>query len=84
MQSENSIVNSNDLDKKSKKKTVAEFIMPTKDNYSMLLSVNYSIKQLKEIAIQHKIKVNSSLVKAELVNKIYNYFNIIRFLNYGF
>jgi len=79
MQSENSIVNSNsnvnsnDLDKKSKKKTT-EFIMPTKDNYSMLLSVNYSIKQLKEIAIQHKIKVNSSLVKAEFVNKIYNYF----------
>jgi hypothetical protein len=71
---DNTNTNSNDLDKKGKKKPVAEFIIPTKENYTMLLSVNYSIKQLKEIAIHHKIKVNSSLVKAEFVNKIYNYF----------
>ena len=59
---DNTNTNSNDLDKKGKKKPAAEFIMPTKENYTMLLSVNYPIKQLKEIAIHHKIKVNSSLV----------------------
>ena len=61
-----------ELIKKPKKKD--DFIIPTKDNYSMLLSYNYTIKQLKEIATQHKIKIYSSLAKAEIVAKIYNYF----------
>jgi len=49
-------------------------IIPTKENYSILLSHNYTIKQLKEIAAHYKIKISSSLVKADIVNKIYNYF----------
>jgi hypothetical protein len=57
-----------------KKKAKEEFIMPTKETYSLLLSHNYTIKQLKEIAAHHKIKISSSLVKAEIVTKIYNYF----------
>jgi hypothetical protein len=60
--------------KKTKKKEEVAILMPTKENYSMLLSHNYTIKQLKEIATHHKIKVNSTLAKAEIVAKIYNYF----------
>jgi len=58
--------------KKPKKKD--DYIMPNKSNYSIILSTNYTIKQLKEIAGQYKIKLSSSLVKADIVNKIYNYF----------
>ena len=58
--------------KKLKKRD--DYVMPSKDNYSILLSTNYTIKQLKEISIQHKIKINSSLAKADLVTKIYNFF----------
>jgi len=57
-----------------KKKKKEEMIMPTKDNYSILLSYNYTIKQLKEIAVHYKIKISSTLVKADIVVKIYNYF----------
>jgi hypothetical protein len=57
-----------------KQKKEVKMIMPTKDNYSILLSFNYTIKQLKEIASHYKIKLNSTLVKADIVNKIYNYF----------
>jgi hypothetical protein len=60
--------------KKLKKKEETVIIIPTKDNYSILLSFNYTIKQLKEIAGQYKIKLSSSLAKADIVNKIYNYF----------
>jgi hypothetical protein len=58
--------------KKDSKKD--EFVIPTKENYTILLSFNYTIKQLKEIACHHKIKLNSTLVKGEIVNKIYTYF----------
>jgi hypothetical protein len=59
---------------KRKIKKEVKMIIPTKENYSILLSHNYTIKQLKEIAGHYKIKVHSTLVKAEMVNKIYNYF----------
>lgn len=72
MQDINSQEIKNEVIKKPKKKE--DFIIPTKDNYSMLLSYNYTIKQLKEIATHHKIKINSSSAKAEIVAKIYNYF----------
>lgn len=63
-----------EIDNKKLKKKKEEFIMPVKENYSMLLSYNYTIKQLKEIALHHKIKISSALAKAEIVTKIYNYF----------
>ena len=62
------------LRKKLKKRDEIKMVMPTKTNYSILLSHNYTIKQLKEIASHYKIKINSTLVKADIVNKIYNYF----------
>jgi len=40
--------------KKPRKKD--EFIIPTKDNYRILLSTNYTIKQLKEIAAPIRLK----------------------------
>jgi hypothetical protein len=60
--------------KRTKKKEEVKTVIPTKDNYSILLSHNYTIKQLKEIAGHYKIKIGSTLVKADMVNKIYNYF----------
>ena len=63
----------NEISLKRTKKEV-KTIIPTKANYSILLSHNYTIKQLKEIAGHYKIKIGSTLVKADMVNKIYNYF----------
>lgn len=60
--------------KRTKKREEVKMVMPTKANYSILLSHNYTIKQLKEIASHYKIKVSSTLVKADIVHKIYNYF----------
>jgi hypothetical protein len=62
------------LKKPKKIKEEVIVIMPTKENYSILLSFNYTIKQLKEIASNHKIKLSSSLAKGDIVAKIYNYF----------
>jgi hypothetical protein len=53
-----------------------EFIMPTKDNYAIMQKNNYTIKQLKEIAGHHKIKLQSSDIKAEMLTKIYNFFKL--------
>ena len=58
-------------DKKKK-----DFIMPTRSNYSMLLSTNYTIKQLKEIASHHKIKLSGVTIKTDIVTKIYNHFKL--------
>lgn len=58
--------------KKEKKK--ADFIMPTMENYNIVLSQNFTIKQLKEISGHYKIKLNSATVKYEIMAKIYNYF----------
>jgi hypothetical protein len=70
----NDTIKNDTIIKKPKRKEELSIIMPSKDNYSMLLSHNYTIKQLKEIAAHHKIKLNSTLAKAEIVAKIYNYF----------
>lgn len=56
---------------KSKKKN--EYTMPTRENYSILLKVNYTIKQLKEIAVHYRIKLGS-VNKSHIIEKIYNYF----------
>ena len=59
--------------KKEKKKT--EYIMPTRENYSILLNVNYTIKQLKEISLHYKIKLGNAN-KSDITEKIYNYFKL--------
>ena len=59
-----------------KKASAAELVMPTKENYSMLLSQNYTIKQLREIAHHHKIKLRGVAVKADILSRIYNYFKL--------
>lgn len=65
-------------DKKPYKRKVKndEFVIPTRNNYGVLLSNNYTIKQLKEIATQYKIKLGGVSVKNEIFSKIYNYFKL--------
>ena len=65
-------------DKKPYKRKVKndEFVIPTKNNYGVLLSNNYTIKQLKEIATHYKIKLGGVSVKNEIFSKIYNYFKL--------
>jgi hypothetical protein len=61
--------------KKYKKKT-EDFILPTKDNFSKILSINnYTIKQFKEIAAHYKIKLGSASLKSDIRDRIYNYFD---------
>jgi hypothetical protein len=60
---------------KSDKKN-EEFIMPTRNNYSILLSTNYTIKQLKQIATHHKIKLSGVSIKTDIITKIYNHFKL--------
>lgn len=61
--------------KKNKKKS-AEYVMPTRENYSVLLSANYTVRQLKEIATHHKIKLGGANIKTDIVTKIYNFFKL--------
>jgi hypothetical protein len=75
MQNE-TIQNEQLLKNEKKKSNVNEFIMPTRESYSMLLSQNYTVKQLKEIANHHKIKLRGTIVKAEILSRIYNYFKL--------
>lgn len=66
-----------DKEKSDKKKSSAiDFIMPTKENYGMLLSQNYTVKQLREIANHHKIKLKGISVKSDILARIYNYFKL--------
>jgi len=53
-----------------------DFIMPTRNNYSILLSTNYTIKQLKQIAMHHKIKLSGVSIKTDIITKIYNHFKL--------
>lgn len=53
-----------------------EFVIPTRNNYGVLLSNNYTIKQLREIATHYKIKLGGVSVKPEIFSKIYNYFKL--------
>jgi hypothetical protein len=53
-----------------------EYIMPTRENYSILLSNNYTIKHLKEIASHYKIKIGNETRKIDMITKIYNYFKL--------
>jgi hypothetical protein len=46
-------------------------MMPNFTNYEVLLKYNYNIKQLKQIAKQHKLKLTGN--KTQLVSRIYSY-----------
>ena len=60
--------------KKPKKNN--EFVMPTRENYRIILSQNYTIKHLKDIVAHYKIKLGGVSVKADIILKIYNYFKL--------
>jgi len=79
VQSENVMIDKPEkIDKKKAKESAkdSEFIMPTKENYDILLSKNYTIKQLREIANHHKIKLKGISVKNDILARIYNYFKL--------
>jgi len=63
-----------ELKKDKGKKKPAEFIMPNRENYNIVLSQNFTIKQLKDITGHYKIKLNGASVKTEIMAKICNYF----------
>lgn len=46
-------------------------MIPNFTNYEILLKYNYNIKQLKQIAKQHKLKLTGN--KSQLVSRIYSY-----------
>jgi len=46
-------------------------MIPNFTNYEILLKYNYNIKQLKQIAKQHKLKLTGN--KTQLVSRIYSY-----------
>jgi hypothetical protein len=46
-------------------------IMPNFNNYDLLLKYNYNLKQLKQIAKEHKLKLTGN--KTELLLRIYSY-----------
>jgi hypothetical protein len=58
------------------KKKNDDFIMPTRENHSMLLSNKYTIKQLKDVASHYKIKLGGDTRKSDMITKIYNYFKL--------
>ena len=61
---------------KNKNKKDIDFIMPTKENYTTVLSLNYTIKQLKDIVAHYKIKLCGANVKADIIEKVFNYFKL--------
>ena len=63
-----------ELKKYKEKKKPEEFIMPNRENYNIVLSQNFTIKQLKDITGHYKIKLNGATVKSEIMAKICNYF----------
>jgi hypothetical protein len=64
------------LKEKTKKSKADEFIMPNKENYMSVLSKNYTIKQLKDIIVHYKIKLEGASVKSDIISKINNYFKL--------
>jgi hypothetical protein len=60
---------------KSKKK-VEELILPTKENYMVLMTQNYTLKQLKEIVAHYKIRLFGASTKADITSRICNYFKL--------
>jgi hypothetical protein len=66
----------NEKQNNNKKKSSNEFTMPTKENYEILMSKTYTIKQLREVAAHHQIKLKGVSVKTDILARIYNYFKL--------
>ena len=65
-----------EIKKERTKKKRSEFIMPTRENYAIVLSQNFTMNQLKEITKHYKIKLNSASVKSKIIEKIHAYFKL--------
>ena len=73
---QNEILNEKQNNNNNKKKSSNEFTMPTKENYEILMSKTYTIKQLREVAAHHQIKLKGVSVKTDILARIYNYFKL--------
>ena len=60
-----------DIPKKAPKVTEANFFIPKVDEYSLIVTKNYKVAQLKKICKFHNLKVSGK--KSQLINQIYNY-----------
>ena len=58
----------------SPRRKADDFIMPTKENYTDIIYIKYTIKQLKDVITHYKIKLNGASTKADITAKICNYF----------
>jgi len=67
-------INKQILNKEANHKKKSEYSLPTRSNYEIIHTEKYTIKQLKEIAGNYKIKLSSSINKPEIKEIIYNYF----------
>ena len=55
--------------KKLEKISNDNFVLPSFNNYEMVLKYNYNAQQLKEISKKHKLKVTGN--KQQLINRVY-------------
>ena len=60
-----------DIPKKAPKVTEANFFIPKVDEYSLIVTKNYKVAQLKKICKFYNLKVSGK--KSQLINQIYNY-----------
>lgn len=66
------------VNKKLEKIHNDDFIIPDEKNYNIITKYTYSIKQLKFIAQNYKLKISG--IRKELVNRIYTYLRLSYFI----
>jgi len=66
------------IQKKLDKITNDDFIVPNEDSYHLIIKYSYTIKQLKTIAQNYKLKISG--IRSELVNRIYIYLRLSHFI----
>jgi hypothetical protein len=66
------------IQKKLDKVPNDDFIIPNEYNYNLIIKYSYSIKQLKTIAQNFKLKISG--IRSELVNRIYIYLRLSNFI----
>lgn len=66
------------IQKKLDKVPNDDFIIPNEYNYNLITKYSYTIKQLKTIAQNFKLKISG--IRSELVNRIYIYLRLSNFI----
>ena len=66
------------IQKKLEKVPIDDFTIPNEDSYQLITKYSYTIKQLKSIAQNYKLKISG--IRSELVNRIYIYLRLSHFI----